>query len=322
MVSDVKSRISLASLCCLDELPSLIEDFLINGRVIVCTTVPSETLGACDSRMNIFVNGINLNLSSKPASADQLVAGSIILASLCAALDRIEFICEASYNLLWIQKYDIDILLAALHVFAYLGGDKFFSMKEYNLTMKVLKSIIIFLEGHSAVASASSCFSSVHVVGMKFHPCGKCPFDAVSVDMVVSELLEKFQSCALSVSMHQHKDNAKQCSSHEEVCCPLDTNFDASCSLKNCVMLPTHTTSVCNEALCYLSDVLSLVELLACYMDWEWTCGKIISGLPKILGRPMPDDFVVAVVVLIGQVGRLGVAACGYEDNEVENFEI
>ncbi|XP_037493455.1 uncharacterized protein LOC105637078 isoform X1 [Jatropha curcas] len=325
VVSDVKSRSLLASLCCLDELLSLIEDFLINGRVIECTIVPSETLVGCDSRRNIFLNGINVNLSSKPASADQLVAGSIILASVCAAVDRIEFICEASYNLLRIQKYDIDILLAILHVFAYLGGDRFFSLKEYGLTMKVLKTIIIFLEGgHSPVASAASRFSSLHVAGVKFHSCGKCPFGAVSVDIVVTELLEKLQNqhppeLANLPNFHvlSNESDAKRCSSPEGVCCALDANSGASC----CVMPATHITSVCNGALCYLSDVLSLVELLACYMNWEWTCGKIIPALLDILGRPMLDDFSVAVVVLIGQLGRLGVAACGYEDKEVENLK-
>ncbi|KAJ6724113.1 hypothetical protein OIU85_022078 [Salix viminalis] len=55
-------------------------------------------------------------------------------------------------------------------------------------------------------------------------------------------------------------------------------------------------------------------------MSWEWTCYKIIPELLEMLERTKLDYFAVAVVILLGQLGRLGVSACGYEDNGVENL--
>ncbi|KAJ9140892.1 hypothetical protein P3X46_031484 [Hevea brasiliensis] len=49
--------------------------------------------------------------------------------------------------------------------------------------------------------------------------------------------------------------------------------------------------------------------------------GKIIPLFLEILERSWLNDFAVAVVVLLGQLGRLGVAACGYKDKEVVNLK-
>ncbi|XP_048229403.1 myosin-2 heavy chain isoform X2 [Ricinus communis] len=314
VVCAVEARSLFAELCCCEELVGLIEDFLINGRLMVHSDASIERLEGCDSRINIFLDGIYLNFSSNPASADQLVAGSIILASVCAAIDHIEFICEASYNLLQIRKYENDTILIILHVFAYLGGKKFLSLEEYSLTMTVLRSIVVFLEGDNSLVSSASSLSPSHAVRSKFHPCAKCPFGAVSVDVVISLLLEKLHGCALSVTTHQHmmesanlsnshvlctKEYAQQSSSHEQIFGALDMNCGASYDKSS-----THSNSVGIGSLFDLSDVLSLVELIACYMSWEWTCGRIIPVLLEILERPMVDDFAVAVVLLLGQLGR------------------
>ncbi|KAF2317910.1 hypothetical protein GH714_041230 [Hevea brasiliensis] len=212
MVSGVDTRSSVAGLGCLNELLHLIEDFLINGQVMVLADVSSETLSEFGSRMNIFLDGLNINMFSKPASADQLVAGSIILASICKAIDRIEIIFEASYNLLRIRKYDIGTMHQHL-------------MELDNLSNSLAK-------------------------------------ESLSAEIV---------SCALLV------------------------NCDASCSTNKCVM-PSDSNCVDSRTLCYLSDVLSLVELLACYMVFNF---DIISGC----------------------VIRIGVAACGYQDKEVEKLK-
>jgi hypothetical protein len=38
--------------------------------------------------------------------------------------------------------------------------------------------------------------------------------------------------------------------------------------------------------------------------SWEWTCGKIITELLEMLERTKLDSFAVAVVTLLGQLGR------------------
>ncbi|XP_065855706.1 uncharacterized protein [Euphorbia lathyris] len=331
VMSDVEVRSLFMDLCCMDGLLGLFEDFLLNGQLVVHTGVSSEASSECDTRMNIFLDGINISLSYELASDDQLLAGSTIIALICTAIDRIELICEASYNLLRIHKYDNNVLLIILHIFANFSGKKFFSLKEYSLTMTVLKSIVTYLE-REIPSLASTCHSSLHEAKVSFHPCAECPFDAVSMDMVLLVLSEKLHSYA-RVTFHQMevdslsnshdvycKDNAKHNTSEKEVSCGLDVNCDAYCVLNASVIPTAHSDSVSSGALCELSDVLSLVELLARYMSWEWTSGKIIPVLLEILEKPIQDHFAIALFILLGQLGRLGVAAHGYEDKEVENL--
>ncbi|KAI5606103.1 hypothetical protein BDE02_01G398300 [Populus trichocarpa] len=334
VVSDVEARNLFAEVCCLDELLGLIEEFLLDGKLMVYADLSSEPLSGCDSMIDILLDGVNIKFVSNSASSNLLVAGSIILASICAAIDHIGFLCQASYSLLRMHRCDTVSALTILHIFAYLAGEKFLSPRKHSLTMTVLKSVIMFLEGgDSSVASAASSLTMCK--GGMFHPCAKCPFstDVVSIDIVTSMLLEKLQNCAVSGIMHHLmespslsnsnvlccKDIAKQSLSHEVITSVLDLNCDASCSLNKCV-IPAQSNSIMNGILCDLSDLLSLVELLAFNMSWEWTCGKIITELLEMLERTKLDSFAVAVVTLLGQLGRLGVAACGYEDKGVENL--
>ncbi|KAJ6332548.1 hypothetical protein OIU77_008587 [Salix suchowensis] len=334
LVSDVEARNLFAEVCCLDELLDLIEEFLLDGKLMIYADLSFESLNGCDSMVDILLDGVNIKFASKSASADLLVAGSIVLGSICTAVDCIGFLCQASYNLLLMRKCDTVSVLTILHIFAYLAGEKFFSLREHNLTVTVLKSIIMFLEGgDSPVASAASSLTMYK--GVMFHPCAKCPFsrDALSIDSVISVLLEKLQNCGVSGIMDHLmkspsfsnsnllccKDTAKRSLNQEEVHSALDMNCDTPCSIKKCVM-PVGSNSIMNETLCGLSDLLSLVELLACNMSWEWTCYKIIPELLEMLERTKLDHFAVAVVILLGQLGRLGVSACGYEDNGVENL--
>ena len=120
VISDAEPRSVVAELC-LDELLSVIEDFLIEGRVMLYTNLSSETSVECDSRMHVIIDGLDIIFSHEAASADLLVAGSIILGSICAATDRPGFMCEAVYNILRMHKYDTSVVLVLLHVFAYVG---------------------------------------------------------------------------------------------------------------------------------------------------------------------------------------------------------
>lgn len=231
VMSDAEGRRIFSEFGCLDESLSLLEDFLIHGRVFVCMDASSKMMVECHSR-NILLD--DMHISHRPASADELVAGSIVLASLCAAFDHIGFICETSYNFLQIRRLNRSLVLTILHVFAYLGGEKFFNFSNYNL-VTVMKSIVTFLEGDRLSDSAGSCIPSVSNLGNELCPCVRCPFseDAVSVDTATSLLLESLKKNAFLGPVSQ-----------DELECNSNSNL-----------------TVCN-----LSDLLSLVELVASNM--------------------------------------------------------
>ncbi|XP_062012543.1 nucleoporin nup211 isoform X1 [Rosa rugosa] len=282
VMSDGDGRRIFSEFGCLDESLGLIEDFIIHGRVFDCKDAPSKTMVGCHSSSFLLED-----ISPRPSSADELVAGSIVLASLCAAFDHIGFICETSYTILQIRRLDRSLVLKVLHVFAYLGGEKFFNFSNYNL-VTVMKSIVTFLEGIRSSNSAGSCITSVSNSGTEFCPCVKCPFseDAVSVDTAISLLLEKLQSDAFLGPMSQ------------DVVQSVNSNT--------------------NITLCDLCDLLSLVELVASNMSWTWTSVEVVPQLMKILESCNAENVIAGIVVLLGQLGRLGVDSVGYEDKGVE----
>lgn len=252
---------------CLDELLSLIEHFLMDGKVMTCTDLSSETLSESNSKINTLLDGVDTAWSSEAASTSQLVAGSIILASIATATDCIRFICEASYNIFRKHMCDPSLVLMILHIFAYLGGEKIFSSGKYDLTMTVLKSIVMSLERGCSSVAANSSISLADEIQAKFHPCAECPFskDAVSVEIAMSLLLEKLRSCAESqtVNVLFLNDQAEQ--SCQEPYRLLDINCGASGSLNKCKISALQSKSI-NTSLCHVTDVLSLVELLSCIM--------------------------------------------------------
>ncbi|XVE91307.1 hypothetical protein DITRI_Ditri20bG0143200 [Diplodiscus trichospermus] len=326
VISDAEPR-SLVAKLCLDELLSVIEDFLIEGRVMLYTNRSSETSVQCDSR---FINdGSDKIFSHEAASADLLVAGSIILGSICAATDCAGFMCEAVYNIFRMHRYDTSVVLVILHVFAYVGGGAIFTLRNHSLTMTVLKSMVMFLESERALVAIPTV-SSAGDGQPQFPACVGCPFskDALSVDIVVSLLLAKLENYAQSGILHQdltaNLSNSSVTSSKavQNLSSILDMNCEVSCCLdKQCVQ-GEQPESVVTRTLCDISDVLSLVELLACNMSWDWTCRKIISELWSMLESSVLDNLAVAIIILVGQLGRLGVDAVGYEDKEVENLRV
>ncbi|KAK8296368.1 hypothetical protein V6Z12_D05G120200 [Gossypium hirsutum] len=216
VVSDAEPRSVLSELC-LGDLLSVIEGFLIEGRVISCTNLSSETSVEYESGIHVTVDGLDVIFSYEAASADLLVGGSIILGSICTAAGSVSFLCEAVYNIFRMHRSTED-------------------EAEQNLT------------------------------------------------------------------------------------CVLDINCEVPCCLNMYSSTCKNSGSVGTGTLCDISDVLSLMELLACNMSWDWTCRKIISQLWSMLESSFIGNLSVAIVILLGQLGRLGVDAVGYEDKEVENL--
>ncbi|KAJ1388017.1 hypothetical protein SESBI_39478 [Sesbania bispinosa] len=327
---DAETRIAFLESYSLHELLGLIEEFLIEGKIIVSNIVPAETLSDCDLGTNDFADCVN-KVSFDVASSEQLVAGSIILASVCAATDHVGFICEASYNILRLCKWDSLMVLTVLHIFAYMGGEKLFDLDNFGLMVTVLKSLVTFLEGGSPSVVTASCLPSINQLHTEFCTNVKCPFSrgAESVDVVACLLLEEIKNCwlqgikqvDLSDSRFMSDNyNVGQRSNQEVVQCAINKSNDAPCCSKKYFISTTQPDTLKNVAFCHLSDVLSLVELVANKMSWHWTDMKLVPQLLNMLDSCVEERIAVAIIVLLGQLGRIGVDVGGYEDQGVEKL--
>lgn len=264
-MSDVETRNMFAKLCNLDELLDLIEDFLIDRRVLMRSDQSSESLLDTDPIANIALNGEDTILSVQRASTNQLVAGASIVASLCAAIDSIGFICEASYNIFRMQEIDTP-LLTVLHVFAYICGSKYFTLDDYRLIMTVIKSLITFVEGANLSANSGSVLPSLALVRPNFPPCTDCPFfgGAVLMEVVVSMLLEKLQNYGLSDISQADKTESRYLLNSEALSHKDETEPSSGQTLFG---KPTSWPNIfLDGSLCELGDILSLLELVACKM--------------------------------------------------------
>ncbi|KAK7300211.1 hypothetical protein RJT34_11050 [Clitoria ternatea] len=325
VLSNAETRILFVENYSLHELLGLIEDFLIEGKVIVNNRLDAESWSNCDLRASDFLDCAS-KVSSDVATNEQLVAGSIILASICAATDHVGFMCEASYDILRLCKWDSLIVLTILHIFAYLGGEKFFDLENFSLMVAVLKSLVMSLEGGS-LSVATSCLPSISQLHIEFCMDVHCPFleGAESIDAVACLLLEEInkswlqgtKQVDLSDSRFMPDNyNAGQCFDQEVVECAINKNCDVPC-LKKCAISATQSDDLKSIAFCHLSDVLSLVELVANKMSWQWTDIKLVPRLLNMLDSHVEGDFAIAIIVLLGQLGRIGVDVGGYEDQGV-----
>ncbi|KAI3502268.1 hypothetical protein L1887_30301 [Cichorium endivia] len=160
VMSDLETRAIFEKACNVDELITLIQDFIINERVQIHTDITSESQSLSDSK----------------ASFDELVIGAVFLASICVAFDRVDFLCEASYTISHITSPSTSTFL---HIFAYICGEKLLAHGDYTLIMTVVSSLVTFFEKENS------------------SQCAKCPFliGAVSMEEVASLLLKRLSSC-------------------------------------------------------------------------------------------------------------------------------
>ncbi|WOG84884.1 hypothetical protein DCAR_0104069 [Daucus carota subsp. sativus] len=317
VMDDLETK-SVDELLNLDELLSLIEDFLIHRRVVHCDVL-SESLAVNDPKLDNNASGRNM-LSFQAASDQQLISASLVLASICLAFDHIGVVCETSYNMLKMRRIDSSTL-AILHVFAYISGDKYFNNCDYSLSMTVVKSLVNFLERE---------MSSISAPQVGFPRCKNCPYsgNAIPMDIVVSLLIKKLHSYVLSNVSYEDLREATVYMNYEA---PIGSEnrepssgdgenpqvqchkFDVPCSQK------TRMSTSCRTLL-YLGDVLSLLELVASIMNWSWSFTNIVRKLLEILDSCGIEKLVPAIVVLLGQLGRFGVDASGYDDGGVETL--
>lgn len=284
VMDDLETK-SVDELLNLDELLSLIEDFLIHRRVVHCDVL-SESLAVNDPKLDNNASGRNM-LSFQAASDQQLISASLVLASICLAVDHIGVVCETSYNMLKMRRIDSSTL-AILHVFAYISGDKYFTNCDYSLSMTVVKSLVNFLERE---------MSSISAPQVGFPRCKNCPYsgNAIPMDIVVSLLIKKLHSYVLSNVSYEDLREATVYMNYEA---PIGNEnrepssgdgenpqvqchkFDVPCSQK------TRMSTSCRTLL-YLGDVLSLLELVASIMV-KFTLFLLQLLLLKLLLRNLP----------------------------------
>nr|XP_043608272.1 uncharacterized protein LOC122580067 [Erigeron canadensis] len=222
VMCDIETRKIFTEVVDLDELITLIQDFICNKRVLFWIDTKSETLSLPDYK----------------ASLHQLVLGAALLASICAAFDRIDSICEA---LCVISDITSSSTLTSLHVFAYVCGEKLLNHGDYNLLMTVIKSLVTYCERENLSSG--------------FAPCAKCPFSdcAVSMEELASLLLKKVSGYCT----HKH-----MMSTHELITVADDTlsNLRDVLSLLELLASNMRWGWVCENI---ISQLLGLVEVCA-----------------------------------------------------------
>lgn len=320
---DAEIQMLFAESCFYAEMLALIEEFLLDRRLLVHTDASSEASPITAYRVNMLVNDEHVTLSPTLASRCHLLSGSVILASICATTDRIGFLCEASHNILRLHELD-NSALDILHVFAYVCGPEYYTVKDYCLTMTVVRSLVTVLEQKNISRVHAYCLPSDFEVQKKFPACTKCPFSegAVSVDEVICLLFDKLQNYALcAVTNHpvvpvNHENNIHNLEPYDS----RQGTCSQNCYLNKFGMTTSQSTSVCEGNFCRYTDVISLVELFASNMDWDWTCNNVIPLVLKFLDRCALGNFFTIFIVFLGKLGRLGVDASGYDDKGIESL--
>ncbi|KAI6701070.1 hypothetical protein NL676_015394 [Syzygium grande] len=321
VMSNTETRRLFMELCQDDGLLCLIEDFLVHGKIIFCNGVPSESSISADRTVEMKLDNVDGLLSSGTASRDLLVAGSIVFASICVMDNKIAFSCEASYKICHSNGSDPLLVLSILHVFAYLCGSEYLTSSRYSLLMTVLKLVVVLLE-QSNLSVGSQCPLLVGEVGAVVPLCASCPFSigATSMDGVISLLLERLQKIALCgspqpvtgepVNLGDTVDNFSAQPDAFEILPEKGSN--------GVPLTESHIRSA--DDLFDLSELLSLVELIAMNAGWESTQSKIIPQLLKLFKSPMLESISAAVIILVGQLGRLGLKAGGFDDVGVQSL--
>lgn len=258
-LSDPALKKTVIESCDLFEMLALIEDFLQHGKVFVCGGVSVESESHVASKFNLILNGSPITLLEVAASANLLVAGGSLLASLCSVADHIGYVCEISCNIIRMQKLDRQVMLAILHAFALICGSKYFSIQQYSVAMAVVKSLVMFLEKQTLSAHSTSFSLLDAVTQSSILLCTHCPFSAGAVPMedVATMLLDNLQKqshCGLWPQDSLALVNFSRLLLHGEGT-DERSGFGEAASL-----------SQYDENLCNFLDTISLIEVLASVM--------------------------------------------------------
>ncbi|KAI3951961.1 hypothetical protein MKW92_010469 [Papaver armeniacum] len=295
VMCDSETKRMLLELWEMDAVPKLIQDFLTDREVLLYNELSHEQFASRDpgSVVTLSANGINIGVSSKIATVEQLVIGSTAVASICAAIGDVSFVCEVSCDIIQKNISDSYYSLTVLHVFASICGKQYFTSDGYSLIMTVVKSIVVLLEkgDERACTICASILLSTSEGEPRFPQCAHCIFSegAVPVDQVMAFLLKKLCSYSLSAGL----SNSDASGPLRDEQCPED---------ELCLESYSDVNGISYSA----NDYLSLVELVSHYMSWKWTCSNTIPRLLQMLESRVSEEFTTAVLLLLGQLGRLG----------------
>ncbi|XP_059301068.1 uncharacterized protein LOC132053160 isoform X5 [Lycium ferocissimum] len=297
--------------CNLYDVLSLMEDFLLHGKLLV-HAVSSDSKLASDSGINLILDGRSISLCKQRAPTQLLLIGGILLASVCAAVDHVGFVCEASCNILRMLRSDA---LNILHVFAYLCGSKYFTFKEYGLAMTVVKSLVMLIHKNRSSPSPLSCVPSSFESLSRICSGCKCPFSegATTMDVVASSLLDSLKNYACSAVgsdlMESLNSSRRGIRSDGRITEESSDGVDL-----------VQSAYVTSGDSCQLIDTLALVELVAGFMSWDWMFDNIACPLLDLLEYCSTEHNAAAITTLLGQLGRSGVKAFGYEDVRIQRL--
>ncbi|XP_055818418.1 uncharacterized protein LOC129887368 [Solanum dulcamara] len=297
--------------CNLYDVLSLMEDFLLHGKLLV-HAVSSDSKLASNSGINLILDGHSISLCKQPAPTQLLLTGGILLASVCAAVDHIGFVCEASCNILRTLRSDA---LNILHIFAYVCGSKYITLKEYGLAMTVVKSLVMLIHNKRSSPSPLSSVASTVESLSKICSGSKCPFSesAATMDAVASSLLDSLKSYSFSAVGLDLMESLNS-SRHGIKCDGRETEESAD----NVDLVQSAYVTLGDSS--QFIDTLALVELVAGRMSWDWMFDKIACPLLNLLEYCSTENNAAAINTLLGQVGRCGLEAFGYEDVRIQRL--
>ncbi|KAI4303655.1 hypothetical protein MLD38_039257 [Melastoma candidum] len=301
----------------------IIEDFLMDGRVALWhgTCCTPEVSSIRD--LGTAWNGNDGLFPPKTASTDLLLGGGVVLASICAATNNMGFLCEASYRIFQMHGSDTSLLLTILHAFSYICGKHYFTFPSYGTLMMVLKSLVSYTEDSLMSASSGSCPMVLDDGSdIRLSSCTGCPFrlKAVSMDEIAVLLMEKVVE-AIHLSVVQYNEaglwSLKSGRLHYE---GIDRNNARVCSspISQCGKSVIQSEKNLGDDLNHSIELLSLLELIANVVGWEFTHNKIIPSLLSVFSSCISVPIGAGVMVLIGQLGRIGVVTHGYDDVRVD----
>lgn len=292
-------------ICHLDVLTSLLEDFLIEKRSLVYCDKPYESIDTS----SIISQLDGTHILSKPATFDQFIAGCIILASISGAANRVGVLLQTSYKILRMCRTDdASWVLSALHIFSSVNGNNCVAVDEHKFLIVALNSMVRLIESTRVPTTDFSNLSHYK----------ECPFatSALCMEKLATLLLDTLQ-CFIGCGV---KDNNVQTSNYFSVSMVHDGENDVSSGSNLLFTYIKHddddiSFGFFERAYCHINDVVSLLELVGCYMSLEWTCNNILPCILKILESCATEEYTIVLLNLIGQLGRFGIEANGHKSN-------
>ncbi|XP_073005425.1 uncharacterized protein [Typha latifolia] len=314
--------------CLSDVLVGLIEDFLFNKEVLMYNDRQYELSSCFPPRKFYLLDGSDMHMYSTAATTDQLVCGCVILASICATKDQIYIVLDTSYRILRMGRSDPSWTLLALHVFASICGEKLLCMDNDSSFVTAIRLLVSLLENRHKSSCPLSSLNSAYL-STEVSPCEQCPFmvDTVCMDNFVCSLLDQMQVYCFSSVEHLDADRSTAPLIYEIPMRDGKTKHKSEpvvyidchegCNIYKYGKLNADQVDCFEKRLCYLTEIISLVELVGCYMSWEWTYNNVVIRLLDMLDSCRFNGPLAALVVLVGQLGRFGVDDGGYHQSDI-----